>query len=77
MCLCLTLVLFWVGQSGVFRAGALHWSMCSVTAINSLRDAKNRRRGKVWFSIGSSFSVLDETKALNDSYEKDDMGPGG
>lgn len=50
--------------------------MCSVTEICSLSDAENRRRGKVWFSVGSSFSVLDETKASSDSYKKDDVGPG-
>lgn len=69
-------MLFWVGQSGVLRGGALGWSMCSVTEINSLHDAKNRRRGKVWFSVGSNFSVLDETKASSDSCKRDDVGPG-
>lgn len=69
------LVLFWVDQSGVFRGGAREWSMCSVTEINLLHDAKNRRRGKVWFSVGSNFSVLDETKAWSDSYKRDDVGP--
>lgn len=70
------LVLFWVDQSGVFRGGARECSMCSVTEINLLHDAKNRRRGKVWFSVGSNFSVLDETKAWSDSYKRDDVGPG-
>lgn len=60
----------------MLRGGALERSMCSVTETNSLHDAKNRRRGKVWFSVGSNFSVLDETEASSDSYKRDDVGPG-
>lgn len=86
VCVQMLILLFWENQSERYVSWRCIRTVHMLNHLKLLCDAKNRPRGIIFFfnlffnlklfSLGSNFSVLEETKALSDSCRRDDAGPG-